>query len=77
MRVRRDAHKSNESTDRGFPWGGSVFRRIAEAQNNIIHWSNRESGSHMVAMADPESLIEDIRAFLASLPDRTSITNTI
>lgn len=47
--------------------GGSVFRRIAEAQNNIIHWSNRESGSHMVAMADPESLIEDIRAFFSKL----------
>lgn len=47
--------------------GGSVFRRIAEAKNNIIHWSNRESGSHMVAMADPESLIEDIRAFFSKL----------
>lgn len=47
--------------------GGSVFRRIAEAQNNIIHWSNRESSSHMVAMADPESLIEDIRAFFSKL----------
>lgn len=47
--------------------GGSVFRRIAETKNNIIHWSNRESGSHMVAMADPESLIEDIRAFFSKL----------
>ncbi|RAR42294.1 epoxide hydrolase N-terminal domain-containing protein [Paenibacillus sp. MDMC362] len=47
--------------------GGSVFRRIAEAKNNIIHWSNRECGSHMVAMADPESLIEDIRAFFSKL----------
>ncbi|MCV4231001.1 epoxide hydrolase N-terminal domain-containing protein [Virgibacillus sp. LDC1] len=47
--------------------GGSVFRRIAEAKNNIVHWSNRESGSHMVAMADPDSLIEDIRVFFSKL----------
>lgn len=45
--------------------GGSAFRRIAEANNNIVHWSNRKSGSHMVAMADPESLIEDLRAFFS------------
>lgn len=47
--------------------GGLVFRRIAEAKNNIVHWSNRESGSHMVAMASPGSLVQDIRVFFNKL----------
>ena len=46
--------------------GGSIFRRIAEAKNHIVHWSNLISGSHMVAMSDPDSLVKDIRAFSAS-----------
>ncbi|MFB4324491.1 hypothetical protein [Paenibacillus sp. CR_12] len=46
--------------------GCSIFRRMAEANNHIVHWSNLESGSHMVAMSDPDSLVKDIREFLAS-----------
>ena len=47
--------------------GGSIFRRMAEANNHIVHWSNLESGSHMVAMSDPDTLVQDIRAFFSKL----------
>lgn len=47
--------------------GGPVFRRLAERKNNIVHWSYNTSGSHMVAMAVPESLVDDIREFFSKL----------
>ncbi|AVV58411.1 epoxide hydrolase [Paenibacillus glucanolyticus] len=52
----------------GVSHGGSpVFRRLAERKNNIVHWSYNTSGSHMVAMAAPESLVVDIRDFFSKL----------
>lgn len=47
--------------------GGSVIRRIAERKNNIVHWSDLPSSSHMVAMAAPEPLVGDIRKFYSKL----------
>ncbi|UHA73509.1 epoxide hydrolase family protein [Paenibacillus sp. 481] len=47
--------------------GGSLFRRLAERNNHIVHWSSKKSSSHMVAMATPESLIDDIREFFSQL----------
>ncbi len=43
--------------------GGPVFRRLAERKNNIVHWSDNTSVSHMVAMAVPDTLVDDIREF--------------
>ncbi|PRY00040.1 epoxide hydrolase family protein [Allonocardiopsis opalescens] len=55
----------------GVSHGGSdAIRRIAERRNDIAHWSNRSSGSHMVAMAAPEGLVEDIREFFGALAAR-------
>ncbi|TWP44047.1 epoxide hydrolase [Lentzea tibetensis] len=42
---------------------GGPFREQAEKNNDIVHWGDRESPSHMVAMAAPDSLVEDIREF--------------
>ncbi|WP_067817340.1 epoxide hydrolase family protein [Actinomadura kijaniata] len=47
--------------------GPPLFRRLAERGNRIIQWSGRASASHMVAMADPEGLVEDVRTFFARL----------
>ncbi|SDT50939.1 Pimeloyl-ACP methyl ester carboxylesterase [Paenibacillaceae bacterium GAS479] len=47
--------------------GGPVFRRLAERKNKVVHWSDNKSGSHMVAMAEPESLVHDIREFFSKL----------
>ncbi|GAB2559337.1 epoxide hydrolase family protein [Gracilibacillus alcaliphilus] len=47
--------------------GGPVFRRLAERKNNIVHWSNHTSVSHMVAMAVPDLLVDDIREFFSKL----------
>jgi hypothetical protein len=52
----------------GVSHGGSpIFRRIAERTNDIVHWSDRRSLSHMVAMAVPGELVQDIRAFFGEL----------
>jgi pimeloyl-ACP methyl ester carboxylesterase len=47
--------------------GGSAMRRIAERRNKIVHWSGLESTSHMVAMAVPDALVQDIKSFFAAL----------
>lgn len=45
----------------------SAFRRIAERKNDVVHWSNRDGPSHMVAMSVPDVLVGDIRAFFGGL----------
>jgi hypothetical protein len=47
--------------------GPEVFRRIAERNNEITHWSGLEAASHMVAMVDAERLAADIGQFFAKL----------
>lgn len=47
--------------------GPAALRRIAERKNAIVHWAGRESPSHMVAMAVPEALVDDLREFFRTL----------
>jgi pimeloyl-ACP methyl ester carboxylesterase len=56
------------------PTGVAVFaediaiRRYAAQSNNIVHWSDFDTGGHFAALETPRLLIQDIRAFFASLP---------
>jgi len=55
------------------PTGVAVFaedvaiRRYAEYGNNIVHWSEFETGGHFAAMDSPDLLIEDVRTFFRGL----------
>lgn len=45
--------------------GYPIMRRIAERGNDIEHWAGRHASSHMVAMVDPEGLVDSITTFFA------------
>jgi hypothetical protein len=47
----------------GVSHAGPGIRRLAERDNNIAHWSDNDSPSHMVAMAVPDELVADLREF--------------
>jgi epoxide hydrolase len=47
--------------------GPDAFRRIAERNNHITHWSGLDAASHMVAMVDAARLATDIGEFFAKL----------
>ncbi len=47
--------------------GSSALRKIASRKNDIVRWGERESPSHMVAMAVPDELVAEIGAFFAEL----------
>ncbi|WP_279581981.1 hypothetical protein [Fodinicola feengrottensis] len=47
--------------------GSSALRRIAERRNSIVDWGDGRSGSHMVAMAAPASLVAGIRTFFGKI----------
>lgn len=55
------------------PTGVAVFaedvaiRRYAEHGNNIVHWSEFETGGHFAAMDAPDLLINDVRTFFRAL----------
>jgi pimeloyl-ACP methyl ester carboxylesterase len=55
------------------PTGVAVFaedvaiRRYAEPANNIVHWSDFDTGGHFAAMEAPELLVDDVRAFFAKV----------
>lgn len=57
------------------PTGVAVFagdvaapvRRLAERDNNIVHWSEFDRGGHFAAMEEPDLFIEDLRRFFALL----------
>jgi pimeloyl-ACP methyl ester carboxylesterase len=55
------------------PTGVAVFaedvaiRRYAEHGNNIVHWSEFETGGHFAAMEAPDLLVKDIRMFFRGL----------
>jgi pimeloyl-ACP methyl ester carboxylesterase len=55
------------------PTGVAVFaedvaiRRYAEKDNNIVHWSEYETGGHFAAMDAPDLLIKDVRTFFRGL----------
>ena len=56
------------------PTGVAVFaqdiaiRRYAESANNIVHWTDYDTGGHFAAMETPELLVDDVRRFFATLP---------
>lgn len=56
------------------PTGVAVFaedvaiRRYAERGNNIVHWTDIDTGGHFAAMEAPAALVADIRSFFATLP---------
>jgi pimeloyl-ACP methyl ester carboxylesterase len=66
-------HSGDWPTPSGVPTGVAVFaediaiRRYAEGANNIVHWSEFETGGHFAALETPGLLVQDIRAFFASL----------
>jgi pimeloyl-ACP methyl ester carboxylesterase len=55
------------------PTGVAVFaediaiRRYGERANNIVHWSDFETGGHFAALETPGLLVQDIREFFAAL----------
>ena len=67
-------HSGDWPTPSPVPTGVAVFaediaiRRYAEQANNIVHWSDFDTGGHFAALETPGLLAQDIRAFFASLP---------
>jgi pimeloyl-ACP methyl ester carboxylesterase len=62
-------HSQNWPTPSGVPTGVAVFaddiaiRRFAEQTNNIVHWTDFETGGHFAAMETPDLLVGDVREF--------------
>ena len=44
-----------------------TIRNIAEAQHNIVHWTEFDHGGHFAAMEAPDLLVADIREFFRPL----------
>ena len=67
-------HSADWPVPSGVPTGVAVFaediaiRRYAERANNIVHWSDFDTGGHFAALETPDLLVPDTRAFFASLP---------
>jgi epoxide hydrolase len=65
--VRAAGDEPLERTD--VPTGIAVFptdptiRRIAEREQNVVHWSEFTRGGHFAAMEAPDLLVADIRSF--------------
>jgi pimeloyl-ACP methyl ester carboxylesterase len=55
------------------PTGVAVFaediaiRRYAEQGNNIVHWSDFDTGGHFAALETPDLLVADVRTFFGSV----------
>ncbi|MEO3925946.1 epoxide hydrolase family protein [Micromonosporaceae bacterium B7E4] len=57
------------------PTGVAVFgadvaapvRRLAERDNNIVHWTEYDRGGHFAAMEEPDLFVADVRAFFGAL----------
>ena len=68
-------HSGDWPTPSGVPTGVAVFaedvaiRRYAQSANNIVHWSDFETGGHFAALETPGLLVQDVRTFFASLAD--------
>lgn len=51
-----------------FPYDiGPPIRRFAERDNNIVRWTEFETGGHFAALEVPHLLVEDVRAFFRPL----------
>jgi pimeloyl-ACP methyl ester carboxylesterase len=44
-----------------------TVRRWAERDHNVVRWTELDRGGHFLSMEEPELLVEDVRAFFASL----------
>ena len=66
-------HSGDWPTPSPVPTGVAVFaediaiRRYAERANNIVHWSDFDTGGHFAALETPDLLVHDIRTFFTSL----------
>jgi epoxide hydrolase len=67
-------HGSSWGQQRGkTPTGVAVFaedvaiRRYSEYGNNIVHWSEFETGGHFAAMEVPNLFVQDVRTFFRGL----------
>jgi hypothetical protein len=65
-------HSGDWPTPSPVPTGVAVFediaiRRYAERANNIVHWSDFDTGGHFAALETPDLLVQDIRIFFTSL----------
>jgi pimeloyl-ACP methyl ester carboxylesterase len=66
-------HSGDWPTPSPVPTGVAVFaediaiRRYAERANNIVHWSDFDTGDHFAALETPGLLVRDIRTFFTSL----------
>lgn len=47
--------------------GSALMRRLAERDNDIVHWPAGNPGNHFVAMEQPAAHATDIRAFFSRL----------
>ncbi|WP_280451519.1 hypothetical protein [Nocardia cyriacigeorgica] len=46
------------------------MRRLAEQDNDIVHWPEGNSGNHFAAMEVPAEHVADIRAFFGKVAVR-------
>ena len=57
------------------PTGAAIFpfelmippRKWAEANYNLVHWTEMPRGGHFAAMQQPELLVADLRSFFRDL----------
>lgn len=69
-------HSQDWPTPSTVPTGVAVFaqdvaiRRYAEQGQQIVHWTDFETGGHFAAMETPELLVRDVVEFFSGLPDR-------
>jgi pimeloyl-ACP methyl ester carboxylesterase len=50
-----------------FPYDFRSVRSFAKRSNNIVRWTEMPSGGHFAASDATDLLVEDVRAFFASL----------
>jgi pimeloyl-ACP methyl ester carboxylesterase len=68
-----DKHSGAWPQPSGVPTGVAVFaedisiRRYAEQSNNIVHWSDFDTGGHFAALEAPDLLVADVREFFRGL----------
>ncbi|MGH9117732.1 MAG: epoxide hydrolase family protein [Acidimicrobiales bacterium] len=66
-------HGGDWPTPSPTPTGVAVFaedvaiRRYAEQGNNIVHWTDFDTGGHFAAIETPDLLVADIRTFFATV----------
>lgn len=60
--------KGQRAVPTGVYGGGSaLMRRLAERDNDIVHWPTGNTGNHFVAMELPDMHVADIRVFFAKV----------